>query len=79
MKLSGAKVDNQTWILASAADCLSVLVWQNTKNGSRGTNMPSLFTDAILGMSEKTTRDILVFDTPEEYERARLRYEGGDE
>lgn len=78
MKLSEAKVDNVTWMLASAADCLSLLVWQNTENGQKGRNMPTMFTDIILGNNDKKS-DVAVFNTPEEYERARKKFKGGDE
>lgn len=78
MKVSGAKVDTQTWMLAAAADCLSVLVWQNTENGAKGKNKPTLFTDIILGM-DKHKKDIAVFDTPDEFDKALQRIKGGDD
>lgn len=77
MKLSGAKVDNQTWMLASAADCLAILVWQNTENGQKGRNMPTMFTDIIIG--NKQENDVAAFNSPEEYEAARKKFEGGDD
>lgn len=69
MKLAGAKVDDQSWMLASAADCLSLLVWHNTKDGQKGINRPTLFTEMLLG--ERSNNDIYVFSSPEEYEQAR--------
>ena len=78
MKLSDAKADNTTWMLASAADCLSLLVWQNTENGQKGVKRPTLFTELLLGNQSKQ-KDFAVFDTPEEYERARQKFKGGDE
>lgn len=78
MKLSDAKADNTTWMLASAADCLSLLVWQNTENGQKGVKRPTLFTELLLGNQAKQ-KDFAVFDTPEEYEAARKKFKGGDE
>jgi len=78
MKLSDAKADNTTWMLASAADCLSLLVWQNTENGQKGVKRPALFTELLLGNQSKQ-KDFAVFDTPEEYEAARKKFKGGDE
>lgn len=74
MELAESKISNETWLLASAVDRLSILVWQNTEGGRTGQNKPTLFTDLMLGTKEK---DIVAFDTPEEFEKERQRILGG--
>ena len=40
MALADTKVDLYSTLLAAIADRVSVLIWQNTKDGQSGTNMP---------------------------------------
>lgn len=40
MKLSGAKTDTKTLLLASISDRIGLRLWQNTKDGQKGINQP---------------------------------------
>lgn len=50
-------------LLATCADALRLLVWQNTKDGSKGTNPPKMMLDAILPPKKQTAG----FDSPAEF------------
>lgn len=67
-KLSNEEYTTEEILLMNIADSLSVLVWQNTKDGQKGTNKPKLFTE-MLNSGKKD--DALTFATPEDFELAR--------
>lgn len=74
-KLSGAKTDQQTYLLACIADRLSYLVWFQTKDGQKGRNRPHLFTDDLTGKTaEREKSKPMAFDTPEQLDRALARF-----
>jgi hypothetical protein len=66
-KLSNEEYTTEELLLMNISDCLSLLVWQNTKDGQKGKNMPKLFTEMLNEKKEAT----LTFDTPEEFEARR--------
>lgn len=71
MKAAGSKIDNKTWILASALDRLTILVWQNTKDGAKGRNKPASVVEALMDVGKPG--DAAAFETGEEFTAARNR------
>jgi hypothetical protein len=73
MKLAGAKVAPDILLLAHAVDALRILIWQPTKDGHKNRNKPASIAEAMLGIdrTEKTQIKTTVFDSPEDFERAR--------
>lgn len=80
MKLNGMEVPFETMLLASAVDRLSILVWQNTKDGMDGKNYPlSLFAMLTNAQTNKENSNVTSFATGEDFmkERERLLKKGG--
>lgn len=75
MELADTKVSNELWLLASAVDRLSILAWQNTEAGQKGTGKPEMFVELLMGLEKKS--DVESFSTSEEWERERQRILGG--
>lgn len=71
MKLSGMRTSNEILLLAYAVDRLSVLIWQNTKDGQKGKNRPKSIADAILNGDAVKQHRTTGFDTPEAFMNAR--------
>ncbi|MGX7070176.1 DUF5361 domain-containing protein [Gemella bergeri] len=77
LKMSKQKVKLDTILLASIVDRLTLLVWFKTKDGQKGRNQPKLLIDSInKSVKEK---EVLIFDTSEEFEKMKNRIfkEGG--
>lgn len=73
MKLAGVRVSNEILLLAQAVDRLSVLIWQNTKDGGKGRNKPPSVVEKILyGDSSKKIKTN-GFSTPEAFWGARAK------
>lgn len=76
MKLTGIRdsaPDNL--FLAHIADRLGLIVWQKTKDGQRGRKRPPSFVEELTGKNDRTEKKktaVTAFDSPEEFERARL-------
>lgn len=66
--LNDAKVSNEIWLLASAVDRLSVLVWQMSKDGAAGKNYPELITKKLLEADEP--QEIVGFASGADFEKA---------
>jgi hypothetical protein len=50
------------------ADRLAVLAWQNTEDGHKGENYPTMLTPALLGMSDQSDEPTYeVFDTGDDF------------
>ena len=71
MKLSGAKVSQDTLIGSIIADRLGLMLWAMTEDGKNGTNRPPQLLEIILGIQSGKNSDNLIFDTPEAFENAR--------
>ena len=52
-KISGTSVTTETLLLATIADALHVLVWQNTKDGAKGRNRPMLIAEKLTETPKK--------------------------
>jgi hypothetical protein len=75
MKMSEQSVDMNTLLLATIADRVQVLVWQNTEDGQKGRNIPESITEKLLGRNEE--RDHIVFETGADFEAYRERLING--
>ena len=71
MKLAGLPVSNEMLMLAQMVDRLSVLIWQNTKDGEKGRNKPESLVDMLLSKNTENVRKTDCFDTPEAFWAAR--------
>ena len=77
-RLSGLFVCQDTMLLASIFDQVNALRWMQTEDAQRGRNRPEPILPVILGMDTKTqTGEVLLFDSGEEFERARERLLNG--
>ena len=66
-QLSGVPVTIQTLLLAAITDALHVLVWQNTKDGAKGRNKPTLIAEKLM----ETQHEEIGFDTVEDFRKWR--------
>lgn len=71
LKMSGMKHSLQTMLLAGIVDRLSLLVWQNTKDGADGNNVPHSILDALLGVETTNNKEYMTFTSGEEFEKQR--------
>lgn len=81
MKISGQLVPLETMILAGISDKLSTLVWFQTEDGQKGRNRPSSLISLLSGKDEeKSDKDMVAFDSGEDFEnvRQRLIQSGGE-
>ena len=68
MKMSGARVKNEIWLLAAAVDRLSILIWQQSKDGAAGRNYPELITQKLIELDEPN--EVIGFDSGRDFEKA---------
>ena len=67
MRISGAKLTLEQFLLAGCYDALRAIIWQN--GGGKG-QKPDPVLEMLLDKDEQT--DIVAFDSPEAFERAYL-------
>lgn len=65
-KMSGMKVDTQTFLIASAVDRLSLLVWSKTEDASKGNNRPDMIAKRLIESDDDPASMSI-----EEFERIR--------
>ena len=75
MELAGSPVSMDTLLLATIADCLKILVWQQTEDGHKGRNQPKSILDTLTGRKTEEKG----FDTAEEFEAWRRSMLGGED
>jgi len=73
-KIAGAKLTNDTMLLAAAVDRLSLLIWMQTEDGQRNRNRPKSILSSILNTEEN---EVAAFDSPEAFMAARAKAIGG--
>jgi hypothetical protein len=76
MKLSGQKVPLDTLLLAGMSDRLSLLTWFQTADGQKGKNRPAMLVDMLTGKTPEKSKDVIVFDSGEDFESMRKRLIG---
>lgn len=67
---TGQPGELKTMLLATIADRLSILIWQNTKAAQKGKNKPRMILDSLTKQEERTQ----AFATATEFEAARQRF-----
>ena len=66
--MAGAKITLEQTLLAFILDGINTLIWQRTKDGSKGKNRPeSVYKKITSGNVKK--EELRSFKTPEEFER----------
>ena len=78
MKMSGARADPETMLLASITDRVGLLVWQNTEDARHGRGCPPSVFNLLMGIESGQSGQVTGYATPEEYEAARARILGGE-
>lgn len=73
IKMSGMKMDFQKYILAALFDKVNWLCWTKTKEAQHGTHVPESILDLLLqtGSGTDNAEDLMIFDSPEAFEKAR--------
>lgn len=69
--LSGARFGYDTMLLAAIADRMSIMVWQNTKDGQKGRNRPKMILDSMTEKKEQS--QIVAYSSADEYLAARAK------
>lgn len=69
MKMLGQKLTFNQIALLSIIDKLNILIWQQTKDGSKGVKMPQSIVDKILNED----KNVKGFNSVEEFELAKKR------
>lgn len=74
-KISGSPASFESIMLATIADAVRILVWQNTKDGIEGRNAPESIIASILGNKKESA----AFDSAEDFENWRNSILNGEE
>jgi len=69
MKLSGSTLSISQTLMAMQVDCLNILIWSNTKDAQKGRNKPKSILNILLGNDKEKGEELMVFDSPEEFEQ----------
>lgn len=69
MQISQSDLTQSDLLRTVIADYLALLVWMKTKDGQKGRNRPRPLREVI--SKQKKQREIVGFDSPEEFEQAR--------
>lgn len=73
-KMSGMKTDMQTFLIASAVDRLSLLVWTKTEDATKGRNRPDMIAKTLIERDDDPASLSI-----EEFERFReMNFKGGE-
>lgn len=67
MSMSGQKLPFDTILLAGLVDRLSILIWQNTKDGQKGSNKPISLVETLT--TEPKEREEVAFESGEDFEK----------
>lgn len=69
MKMTGSDLSRSDLISTIIADYLAMILWSKTKDGKKNRNRPKPLRELF---SSGKKKDIMGFDTPEEFDKARL-------
>lgn len=78
MKMSGAKSDPETMLLAAITDRLGLLLWQNSEDARHGRGCPPSVFNLLLGIESGQSGPVTGYNTPEDYEAAKARILRGE-
>jgi|SRR5699024_527481 len=79
MKLGGRKVPTDTLLLAGISDRVNTLIWFQTKDGQKGKNRPASIADMLLNGESEPQKDVVVFNSGEDFAEKRQRLLKGGE
>jgi len=80
MKLNEQTVPMETILLASISDKLSTLIWFQTEDGQKGKSRPVSLVDLFTNKSSRETKkDVIVFNSGEDFVDQRQRLLKGGE
>lgn len=77
MRMEGARVDNKTLLLASAADALNLMLWSRTKEAATGNGRPKSFVTALIQEPENEKDEIQGFSTGRDFDAYWRSMTGG--
>ncbi|MHC5189129.1 DUF5361 domain-containing protein [Enterococcus cecorum] len=77
MNISDSKLPLDTLLLAGVADRLSIMLWQNTKDGQKGKNQPISIVDQLT--KKQIEREEVSFESGKDFELAKAKILGGGE
>lgn len=78
MKISGQSVPLETLLLAGILDELRTLVWFQTEDGQKGNNRPVMLTNLLTNKQTDNKKDVIVFNSGEDFVEMRNRLVGGE-
>lgn len=78
MSLNNQSVPIDTLLLAGISDRLSTLVWFKTEDGQKGKNRPPSMVDLLTGNKTETKKDVIIFNSGEDFIRTRNELMGGE-
>ena len=78
IKMNGMQLPFEDYMLAAIYDGINWIRWSKTKDGYNGVNMPSRILDQFYEKTDESESvdDVVVFDTPDAYEKARAEILG---
>ena len=76
MKISESKLPLDTLLLAGVADRLSIMLWQNTKDGQKGKNQPVSIVDQLT--KQQIEREEVSFESGKDFETEKARILRGE-
>lgn len=74
--MSGNQASFDTLLSAAMLDRLTTLVWFKTSDGQKGRNRPESIAAKLTGSTKKEEREIMVFDSGEDFEKMRRKLLG---
>lgn len=72
-KINNVKIGPDTLLRAAILDRLNILIWQRTKDGSKGRRKPQSVAETLMNGGKQSK--VEGFDTAEEFEAALRRFE----
>lgn len=75
-KMMGMTLPMDEYLYAAIFDAVNWLCWTHTKAAEKGGRPPERILDSLLDKKEKQEDDFMVFNSPDEFEKARLRLLG---
>lgn len=64
------------YLYAAIFDCVNWLCWTHTKDAEKGGRPPQRILEVLQDKVEKQEDDYMVFDSPEDFEKARMKLLG---
>lgn len=74
--MSGNQANLDTLLSAAILDRLTTLVWFKTSDGQKGRNRPESIAAKLTGSTKEEEREIMVFDSGEDFEKMRRKLLG---